>query len=78
MVRSLRTTGAHVSLDTQFDVSEQWTGAEGHLRQLLPLLDVLLFNEVEAAGIAQACAVPSAPPSATAAAVFAGTCVRLP
>ena len=60
LVRALRAGGARVSLDTQFDASELWTGCDGHLRRLLPLLDVLLFNETEGAGIAAAC-VPAQP-----------------
>ena len=59
-MRALRAAGARVSLDTQFDASELWTGSDGHLRRLLPLLDVLLFNETEGAGIASAC-VPAQP-----------------
>ena len=54
LVRSLRAAGARVSLDTQYDASEKWTGTDGHLAKLLPLLDVLLFNTEEAAGIARA------------------------
>ena len=61
LVCALRTAGARVSLDTQFDASEQWTGGGGHLRQLLPLLDVFLFNETEGAGIASACVQPEEP-----------------
>ena len=55
LVRSLRSSGASVSIDTQFDHSDQWTGSGGHLKRLLPLLDVLLFNETEGSGIAAAC-----------------------
>ena len=42
LVRALRAAGARVSLDTQFDASELWTGSDGHLRRLLPLLDLTL------------------------------------
>lgn len=64
LVRALRATSARVSLDTQFDASEQWTGGDGHLRRLLPLLDVFLFNETEGAGIASACVQSEEPRAA--------------
>ena len=68
LVRSLRASGARVSLDTQYDSSEKWTGVDGHLAKLLPLLDVFLFNEEEAAGIARATGAFPVPAAANAAA----------
>lgn len=74
LVGTLRGQGTRVSLDTQFDASDRWTGADGHLKRLLPLLDVFLFNETEGAGIAAAClpagggaAAAAAPPGGAAA-----------
>ena len=37
LVRALRAAGARVSLDTQFDASELWTGGDGHLTLTLTL-----------------------------------------
>ena len=72
LVRSLRTAGACVSLDTQYDASEQWLGTDGHLAKLLPMLDVFLFNDTEAAGIAEATGAAPVPATAHAGNVAAG------
>ena len=37
LVRALRAAGARVSLDTQFDASELWTGGDAHLTLTLTL-----------------------------------------
>ena len=37
---------------TQHDCSDQWSGEGGHLTAMLPLLDVLLLNELEISRIA--------------------------
>jgi len=51
VMAALRERGTILSLDPQFDASGQWDGRDGHLRKLLPLLDVLLPSEIEAIGI---------------------------
>ncbi|CAK4069824.1 unnamed protein product [Aphanomyces euteiches] len=44
LLRDARSRGITLSLDTNYDGSEEWT----HLDDILPLLDVFLPNEVEA------------------------------
>lgn len=50
-VRTCRARGALITLDPQYDCDEAWSGVDGHLRRLLPLVDVFLPNEVEACGV---------------------------
>ncbi len=58
-VVQLKRQGTLISLDPQFDCDGAWTGRGGHLKRLLPLLDVFLPNEVEACGVSGA-ATPAA------------------
>eukprot|EP00927_Polykrikos_kofoidii_P080375 TRINITY_DN77247_c0_g1_i1.p1 TRINITY_DN77247_c0_g1~~TRINITY_DN77247_c0_g1_i1.p1 ORF type:complete len:393 (-),score=51.73 TRINITY_DN77247_c0_g1_i1:87-1202(-) len=51
-VRNCRAAGLTVSLNTQFDATDAWTGTRGHLADLLPLVDLLVVNESEAENIA--------------------------
>mmetsp|Transcript_31654 Transcript_31654/g.90870 ORF Transcript_31654/g.90870 Transcript_31654/m.90870 type:complete len:251 (-) Transcript_31654:65-817(-) len=48
LVRQCRARGMTISLNTQYDAGECWIGLHGHLRELLPLVDVLFVNAVEA------------------------------
>jgi len=52
LLRALKARGTLLSMDPQHDCSGKWSGEGGHLRRLLPLLDVFLPNEAEACGIA--------------------------
>jgi len=66
LVRAARARGTLVSVDTQFDTTGAWTGVDGHLARLLPLCDVFLPNEVEAAAISGAVTAPDALDALTA------------
>ena len=46
-----------ISLDTNFDASGKWDG-QGHLKSLLPLVDILFPNELEACGISGGAKTP--------------------
>lgn len=50
----LRHNGTLLSLDLQYDASESWTGEDGHLFLMLPLLDIFLPSHIEAIGVANA------------------------
>jgi len=52
VVQRCRERGMTVSLNTQYDAGEKWTGEGGHLAELLPLTDLLFVNEAEAERIA--------------------------
>jgi len=64
VVQRVRDSGVTVSLNLQYDAAEKWTGKDDHLRELLPLVDLLFVNEGEAAGIAKALVQPEAAPEA--------------
>ncbi len=51
VLAACRERGALLTLDPQYDCTEAWTGRDGHLAKLLPLLDVFLPNETEAQGL---------------------------
>uniref|UniRef100_A0A7S1EVJ5 Carbohydrate kinase PfkB domain-containing protein n=1 Tax=Noctiluca scintillans TaxID=2966 RepID=A0A7S1EVJ5_NOCSC len=46
-VRSCRQRGMTVSLNTQSDPSDAYTGTDGHILEMLPLTDLLFVNERE-------------------------------
>ena len=47
VIDALKANGTLISMDPQHDANEKWTGEDGHLKQLLPKLDVFMPNEVE-------------------------------
>ena len=51
VLESLKARGALLSMDPQHDCSGKWTGENGHLARLLPLLDVFMPNEAELTGL---------------------------
>ena len=51
VIKACRQRGSLICVDPQYDCTETWTGVDGHLAKLLPLVDVFLPNEVEAMGI---------------------------
>ena len=53
---ALQTRGITISMDTNYDGTKKWSGVE----ELLPLIDVLLPNEVEARCLARENSVESA------------------
>mmetsp|Transcript_11836 Transcript_11836/g.22913 ORF Transcript_11836/g.22913 Transcript_11836/m.22913 type:complete len:425 (-) Transcript_11836:74-1348(-) len=52
LVRRCRALGMTISLNTQYDAGEAWTGTDGHLGNLLTLVDVLFVNGTEAERVA--------------------------
>ena len=55
-LRAMKARGTILTMDPQHDANEKWTGEDGHLARLFPLLDVFLPNEVEIAHVAAHCA----------------------
>eukprot|EP00931_Biecheleriopsis_adriatica_P058482 TRINITY_DN34831_c0_g1_i1.p1 TRINITY_DN34831_c0_g1~~TRINITY_DN34831_c0_g1_i1.p1 ORF type:complete len:315 (+),score=49.32 TRINITY_DN34831_c0_g1_i1:245-1189(+) len=54
LVESCRRKGMTVSLNTQWDASEKWSGEDNHLKRLMPMVDLLFVNISEAENIAAA------------------------
>jgi len=58
LVRRFRAAGGSVSLGTNADPSGSWLGQGGHLRHLLPLVDLFIANEREVAECERALEFP--------------------
>ena len=54
-LRDMKARGTILTMDPQHDANGKWTGEDGHLSKLFPLLDVFLPNEVEIAHVAAHC-----------------------
>lgn len=51
MIKEAKKKGLTISMDCQLDTKQEWTGENGHLAKMLPLLDVFMPSEYEAFGI---------------------------
>eukprot|EP00929_Paragymnodinium_shiwhaense_P113562 TRINITY_DN81842_c0_g1_i1.p1 TRINITY_DN81842_c0_g1~~TRINITY_DN81842_c0_g1_i1.p1 ORF type:complete len:339 (+),score=41.65 TRINITY_DN81842_c0_g1_i1:67-1017(+) len=58
LLEECRQGGATISLGTQTSPTEEWLGQDGHLKKVLPLLDILLVNEHEIGKIESALGLP--------------------
>lgn len=58
LVKRCREDKMTISLNTQYDAAELWTGTAGHLHELLLHVDVLFVNAAEGHGIASALGGP--------------------
>jgi sugar/nucleoside kinase (ribokinase family) len=59
ILQKVRASGGTTSLDPQFDARGNWTGVDGDLLRILPLLDDFLPSEDEARAIAEAAGLTS-------------------
>eukprot|EP00457_Paulinella_chromatophora_P008762 gb/GEZN01008807.1/.p1 GENE.gb/GEZN01008807.1/~~gb/GEZN01008807.1/.p1 ORF type:complete len:418 (+),score=35.58 gb/GEZN01008807.1/:144-1256(+) len=53
LIRELKAHHCQVSMDPQYDAELKFTGRNGHLGTLLPLLDLFMPNETELCAVAQ-------------------------
>jgi len=53
-VRRCREHGMSISMNTQYAAAGDWLGRDGHMLKLLPLIDFLFVNGIEADGISTA------------------------
>ena len=54
MVLMKKTHGFSLSLDTQFDATQEWKGSEDIVLELIQLCDIFVPNHIELLSIVQA------------------------